>query len=61
MKCPVPFPPIYLARGWPVAPQTDANPNEIDLDEYSVTAGDSLKLRVAVDGGFVAQFEAAGI
>ena len=45
----------YLARIWKDAPDAESSPNHLTTDTVSVSSGDTLKLHIAVDGGFVAQ------
>lgn len=47
----------YTAQIWKDAPDSDADPNHLVTDTLTVAAGDTLKLRVALDGGFVARLE----
>ncbi len=46
----------HSQRVWKDAPTSDAQPNQLVTEKRAVTAGDSLRLRTATDGGFVAQF-----
>lgn len=45
----------YTLKVWKDAPDADTNPNHLTIESLSTRAGDSLKVRTAVDGGFVAQ------
>jgi len=45
----------YTARIWKDASASDANPNQIATETVGVTSHDTLKVRLALDGGFVAQ------
>jgi alpha-glucosidase len=49
----------YLARTWKDAPDTESSPNHLTTDRVRVSSGDTLKLHIAVDGGFVAQLKPA--
>jgi alpha-glucosidase len=46
----------YTAKLWKDAPDSEANPNHIVIDSFSVMSSDTLRVRVSADGGFVAQF-----
>lgn len=48
----------WSMRVWRDAPGAD--PNQIELTNATVGAGDTLRVRVAVDGGFAARFEPGG-
>jgi alpha-glucosidase len=45
----------YTVRFWKDAPDADAEPNHLLTETVSVSPRDTLKVHVAVDGGFVAQ------
>ncbi len=45
----------YTARIWKDAPDGETNPNRLVNEKLRVTAKDNLRLRVALDGGFVVQ------
>jgi alpha-glucosidase len=47
----------FLATVWKDAPDTESSPNHLTTDTVRVSAGDTLKLHIAVDGGFVAQLK----
>ncbi len=51
----------YHASIWKDAPDTDSDPNHLATETLNLTAADQLKLRLAVDGGFVAQLVPVGI
>jgi alpha-glucosidase len=46
----------YTAKVWKDASDTDSDPNHLATQTLTVTPADQLKVRVALDGGFVAQF-----
>jgi len=46
----------YTARVWKDAPETETDPNRLTTESVSVSSSDTLRVRVAIDGGFVAQF-----
>ena len=50
----------YMAKIWKDVPNSETNPNHLTTETFPVAAGDTLKLRVATDGGFVAQFSPGG-
>jgi alpha-glucosidase len=45
----------YRARIWKDAPNLDADPNQLIIDDSNISSGEALKVRVSEDGGFVAQ------
>jgi alpha-glucosidase len=45
----------HQARIWRDAAKSEADPNQLTMDEANVSAGQTLKVRVAQDGGFVVQ------
>ena len=45
----------YTARIWKDAADADAEPNHLATEVLSVSSTDTLRLRLALDGGFVAQ------
>lgn len=45
----------YAARIWKDASATEADPNRLDTETLDLSSADTLKLRLAPDGGFVAQ------
>jgi alpha-glucosidase len=47
----------YTARVWKDAPDADIDPNHLLTENLTLSSADTLKLQVALDGGFVAQFE----
>jgi alpha-glucosidase len=49
----------YLVRVWKDASDAESSPNHLTTDTVSVSSGDTLKLHIAVDGGFVAQLTPA--
>ena len=50
----------YTAKVWKDAPNSEAEPNELLTEAFTASSGDMLKVRMALDGGFVAQFSPAG-
>jgi alpha-glucosidase len=46
----------YTAKIWKDATDSDSSPNHLVNETMQVTAKDRLKVRVALDGGFVVQF-----
>ena len=50
----------YTAKIWRDAPNSEAEPNHLLTEMFSVSSGDMLKVRMALDGGFVAQFLPVG-
>jgi alpha-glucosidase len=50
----------YTARIWKDASDAESNPNHLLNETLNVTSGHSLKLQVALDGGFVAQLQRSG-
>ena len=50
----------YLARVWKDAPDAESSPNHLTTDTVSVSSDDTLKLHIAVDGGFVVRLMSAG-
>jgi alpha-glucosidase len=49
----------YTARLWKDAPDTESDPNHLTTETRDVSSGDKLNVRLAVDGGFVAQLAPA--
>jgi alpha-glucosidase len=49
----------YTATVWKDAPDAEVEPNHLITQTLSVSASDRLKLRLALDGGFVAQIAPA--
>jgi alpha-glucosidase len=49
----------YTARIWEDAPDTDSDPNRLTAETRNVSSADMLPLRLALDGGFVAQLAPA--
>ena len=45
----------YRAKIWKDAPNSDADPNQLTMDDVNASSDQPLKLRLAQDGGFVAQ------
>jgi alpha-glucosidase len=45
----------YTARIWKDAPDAESEPNHLVTEVLNVSSADTLKLRLALDGGFVAQ------
>ena len=45
----------YAATIWKDAADVDADPNDLETQTLSLTPADSLKLRLGLDGGFVAR------
>ncbi|HEY5909913.1 MAG TPA: glycoside hydrolase family 97 catalytic domain-containing protein [Verrucomicrobiae bacterium] len=45
----------YTARIWKDAPDAEANPNHLAAETLSLSSKDSLRIRFAAEGGFVAQ------
>jgi alpha-glucosidase len=50
----------FAAQIWKDSPASEANPNRLTTETLLVTSGDSLKVHLALDGGFVAQLRPAG-
>ncbi len=48
----------YTIKIWKDANDSEANPNHLSVETQSVTARDVLKIKIAPDGGFVAQVTA---
>lgn len=46
----------YTARIWKDAPESDSDPNRLVTESLPASSHDTLKLHLAADGGFVAQF-----
>jgi len=46
----------YAAQVWKDAPESETDPNRLTLDSFIASSKDTLRVRVAVDGGFAAQF-----
>jgi alpha-glucosidase len=46
----------YAAKVWKDAPDAQTHPNHLTIESSSVASRDTLRIRVAVDGGFMAQF-----
>ena len=49
----------YSARIWKDAPDAQSDPNHLATERLRLTAADTLKLQLALDGGFVAQLAPA--
>jgi len=49
----------YTATIWKDAPDTETEPNHLATETILVTAGDALKVHLALDGGFVGQIAPA--
>jgi alpha-glucosidase len=45
----------YVANLWRDASDTTSNPNHLETETRSVTATQTMKVKIASDGGFVAQ------
>ena len=45
----------FAAKIWKDAPDAEIDPNHLATETSKVTSGDTLKIHVALDGGFVAQ------
>jgi alpha-glucosidase len=50
----------YTAKIWKDAPDAETHPNRLTTESFPATARDTLRVRVAVDGGFAAQFSPQG-
>jgi alpha-glucosidase len=50
----------YTLRVWKDAPDAETAPNHLTLEGSTVHVSDSLRVHIAVDGGFVAQFTPVG-
>jgi alpha-glucosidase len=50
----------FTAKVWKDAADTETDPNHLTTGTTRVTSGDTLRIHVALDGGFVAQFTPAG-
>ncbi len=50
----------YTARIWKDAVDGDSNPNHLATETLSLSRADTLKVHLALDGGFVAQLTRAG-
>jgi alpha-glucosidase len=46
----------YTLKVWKDAPDAETSPNHLTTESLTVEASDSLRVRTAVDGGFVTQF-----
>jgi alpha-glucosidase len=46
----------YAAKVWKDAPDAETHPNHLAIESSSVTPVDALRIKLATDGGFVAQF-----
>ncbi|HZO88483.1 MAG TPA: glycoside hydrolase family 97 protein [Chthonomonadaceae bacterium] len=46
----------YAAKVWKDAPEAEADPNRLTVETFAASSDETLRVRVAVDGGFVAQF-----
>jgi len=49
----------YTVKIWKDAPDTDSNPNHLLIETQSLLSTGSLKVRMALDGGFVARISPA--
>jgi alpha-glucosidase len=49
----------YTARIWEDAPDAESDPNHLTTETRNVSSADTLTLRLALDGGFVAQLAPA--
>ena len=50
----------YTAKIWKDAPDSESNPNHLTTETITTSSQQTLKLRVAIDGGFVAQLHLHG-
>ncbi len=50
----------YLANIWKDAPDAESNPNHLSTERLRVSAADTLRIRLALDGGFVAELALDG-
>lgn len=50
----------YTAKVWKDAVDSETNPNHLATESFPVTSVEKLRVRVALDGGFVAQFSPRG-
>jgi alpha-glucosidase len=50
----------YTARIWKDAADAQSDPNHLTAEKLPLTPNDTLKLHLALDGGFVAQLAPAG-
>jgi alpha-glucosidase len=49
----------YTARIWKDAPDSEIKPNHLTTEKFSAASNEMLRVQVAADGGFVAQFSPA--
>jgi alpha-glucosidase len=45
----------YVAKLWTDASDTASNPNHLETENRTVIAGETMKIKIGIDGGFVAQ------
>ena len=50
----------YTAKVWKDSPETEEDPNRLTTETFTSQSGAPFKVRLSVDGGFVAQFTPAG-
>ena len=50
----------YTARVWKDASDAESDPNHLTTETLKLSSADTLKLHLALDGGFVAQLAPAG-
>ena len=53
-------PGLYTATLWKDDPDAESNPNHLSAETLNLSPADALKVHLALDGGFVAEFVAAG-
>jgi alpha-glucosidase len=46
----------YTAKIWKDAPDAETDPNRLTTETFPASSSDILRIRVAVDGGFVVIF-----
>ena len=49
----------YTAKVWKDSPETEEDPNRLTTETFTSQSGAPFKVRLSVDGGFVAQFTPA--
>jgi alpha-glucosidase len=50
----------FTPRLWKDAPDAETDPNHLATETLNLSSADTLKLRLELDGGFVAQLAPAG-
>ena len=49
----------YTMRIWKDAPDAEADPNHLTIESLNLSSAETLIVRAALDGGFVAELEPA--